>query len=1227
MPLHRNSILWTGSQIDRLTAGTWLSGCSVDWLATGVRREPQHVAAGDLFITAGPVGREVVTSDVNQLFARGAVAVITSVPPTTNVLWGPVRLVADTNQVYEALAADSLSRNTTQIVAVTGSVGKTGTKDAIAHVLSHQGTVLSNPRSANSDTVILELLCQLAPNVDYAIAELGMLGPHSITRKAALCQPHVAVITSINAAHRKHHRSDISIAETKSEILDGIRPGGTAVLPRDSSFFEYLLKRAEAQSNIKRVLTFGRHTDADVRLVKQSSHADSTDVEIDCCGQQLCYRVGLPGGHHALNSLAVWAVVSALGADSTLAAMSLSSLPPTFRRCERFRVERPEGVCEVIDDSWNASPESVAAAIELLSRRPIPAGGRRVLILGDMLELGPNERALHRSLAEPINSGNIDIVFTAGDLTRELHDALPSSRQGGHFRSSRELAAQLDRLIQAGDSLLVKGSNAMEMVRVVSAALRGKPRSERIASRYWNLAVEQQGCDHDAAQQANCDQEHEAGAQGKAAKVSVDAESFAFLNRLRDSLQGSELHSTTLYESDVWQLPDRLSKTLWGFVITLYQPGAERLMVARVESKNPFDNVRRTVERVRLHPRFSEFDLSDWSRCRMQVDFIVNEPELVELATLSDSAMSGNLRCHASLMSSGADEGRRIVLGAHHTERDGYFMTHHTERDGCAEGAASPWLVQVTDWTDAVVAKNKKQLTRFELGVDGLRIVAEGKRRYFLPGDAFVKSILGIGQLRRHIQRLFPGDDIESLTYYRFRSLSFVSAVDVGSAVRTGTVDADSTVRTADRTNWLPLYRGLPPIPEVNGAALTQAARAGTKWIADSIQPDGRFIYYYDAATDTRRDHEHPNRDFDTDPYYNLLRHGGGAITLLLDGQLEQQKRDQGPGCDRTSNDNLWRDVIERSLDFFVRQLVEYRTAHGDQAAYAFYNRKAKLGGSGIGLCALAMYQHIFQDSRYALDSLKLVDHLCNEINDQGEFRYYHIYLDEPVAWKDNQKYFSFYYPGEAILGLSQYSQHVCNSEADRRRVFDKLHLALRFLLRDRPQLHKEHYQSLPSDSWLMMGINDLWDVAEFREVEYKRFVFDDADQMVRLMYTEEDALYPDYVGSFYYQYGDHPFPDGARAEGLMAAYQLALKVGDQQRIERYREACVQVARATLRLCNTRESAYSAPNPDRTVGGIRFKLTRQWFRIDTIQHVASFYLKLLATNEFLPSASDVAEPT
>ena len=169
----------------------------------------------------------------------------------------------------------------------------------------------------------------------------------------------------------------------------------------------------------------------------------------------------------------------------------------------------------------------------------------------------------------------------------------------------------------------------------------------------------------------------------------------------------------------------------------------------------------------------------------------------------------------------------------------------------------------------------------------------------------------------------------------------------------------------------------------------------------------------------------------------------------------------------------------------------------------------------------------------------------------------------------------------------------------------------MRFLLVDRPKEYTRHYTSLPSDSWLIMAINEMWDIPEMRKNSYKKFVFGDIDKMVSLMYKPDNALYPDYVGSLYYQYGDLPYADGARYEGMLAGFKLAIKIKDRKRIKRYHEALKMAAWAALHLCNTSESSYAVPRPDRTIGGIRFKNTRQWFRVDTIQHVAAFYLKFL----------------
>lgn len=588
--------------------------------------------------------------------------------------------------------------------------------------------------------------------------------------------------------------------------------------------------------------------------------------------------------------------------------------------------------------------------------------------------------------------------------------------------------------------------------------------------------------------------------------VSPTSEDLVFLGELHDHLsarrkvQPGKTRLALSFENS------RLPKTFWGFALTVYQPGRQRIMVVRIKNELPFENIRKVVNSLLRHERIDEFDFIDRQRCRVQIDFINSEPVQLDLECLSDNSL-------------GAD--------------------------------------------------------RFEVGVDGLRVSNGERTRYFLPGDAYVASILSFNQLYRYLRRLFPKVALDELSCGRLRTDSFVSWKD----------------------DWLPMYRGIPMIGEVTDEKIEAAAVAATHWIIRTMKPDGRVEYYYDAATDSGWDHQHPKRDPITNPYYNLLRHCGGAITAMW--------------CDEYRKEKILRPQVESIIGFYLEQLVSYKTLTGDDAAYAYYNRKAKLGGSGLGLLVLGTYQRLYGVSKYKDKARLLATHLVNEIRKDGEFRYYHVYLGEKVSMKRNPELFSFYYPGEALIGLASYCQFVCDSDEERRDILSKVHKAITYLLVDRPKYYAQYFESLPSDAWLMMAINDLWDLPDFQTDLYKRFVFDEADQMVDHMYTEENAVLPDYVGSFYYEYGDHAYPDGARGEGLLAAYLLARKVKDYDRVERYHRAVRRLMWATLRLCNTAESMYCVPNPGHSVGGIRFKLTRQWFRVDTIQHVASFYLKYL----------------
>ncbi len=465
----------------------------------------------------------------------------------------------------------------------------------------------------------------------------------------------------------------------------------------------------------------------------------------------------------------------------------------------------------------------------------------------------------------------------------------------------------------------------------------------------------------------------------------------------------------------------------------------------------------------------------------------------------------------------------------------------------------------------------------FEIGIDGLIFRGQdGKTHLFLPGDAYVRSIMGMRQLRSYLISAHGEEYIRSAKFFRFRSVSYLSS----------------------EQGWLQLYRGYPLVGKLTKKKLVSSLDLAIDHIQRTQQNDGRFLYYYDAARDSRRDHEHPRRDPDKKPYYNILRHCGGGLTCVFYEKLN--------GTNKTL------DNIRRAIDF-LRSSTRYQEYQGKTGAYIYSERKAKLGGTGIALYLAAEYQMLTGDTRYQKWASELAWHLVHQITASGEFIYYNIYLDHPISEEENARYFSFYYPGEAVCGLAKYL-HLVDAHT-RIPFFEKLHRALHFLLIIRPKTRAKEYTAIPSDSWLMMGIKELWHFEEMRKDLYADFVFSDARKMVAKMYTEGNAPYPDYAGAFYYDFGDYPYADGARCEGLLAAYQLANKMDNYELTRELWPPLQSAAWSLLHLVNTPDAIYSAPNPALALGGIRFKYTRQWFRIDTIQHVASFFAKLLVSWE------------
>lgn len=463
-----------------------------------------------------------------------------------------------------------------------------------------------------------------------------------------------------------------------------------------------------------------------------------------------------------------------------------------------------------------------------------------------------------------------------------------------------------------------------------------------------------------------------------------------------------------------------------------------------------------------------------------------------------------------------------------------------------------------------------------ELGVDGF--IAKGKKNVvFLPGDAYVKSYFAVREIVHFLRRSFTSEEWSNIDLLKFRTISFVDY----------------------HSKWIPLFRGHPMLGNVSSEHLEYAVRLAVRHVQRHQREDGKFLYYYDAAKDSLVDHEHPKRNPIRNPYYNELRHIGGLILLLYDYENNKDRR-----------------VLlyaKRAIDYIFKNVSKtYITSSGQEAIYLYNNRKAKLGGAGLALYALSYYQHLTGDSQYEDRAHALSRHLISQITDTGEFIYYYIYLDKRVSLDENKNYFSFYYPGEALIGLIAYYKYLVKDSIDyRQKIRDQIAKALDFLINERPKLYQSKFTRLPSDSWLMMAINELWDIPELREERYKKFVYEEALTMVSLMYTEKDAYFADYVGAFYYFYGDFPYADGARCEGLLAAYELSVKAGDKEFQEKFFWPLKKSAWATYHLVNTPESVYAHPNSEMSIGGIRFKHTRQWFRIDTIQHVAAFYLKFL----------------
>jgi UDP-N-acetylmuramoyl-tripeptide--D-alanyl-D-alanine ligase len=463
----RPRVLWTASEA--AAAASAAAAGRRDWAATGVAIDSRAVAAGDLFVAIrGPRhdGHEFVI----EALARGAAAAVVARRPQGLPGEAPLLLVGDTLAALEGLGRAARARARACVAGVTGSVGKTGTKEALRHALSGQGRVAASEGGLNNHWGLPLSLARMPEDADFGVFEMGMNHTGELEPLSRMARPHVAVVTTVDAVHSAHFASVEAIADAKAEIFAGLEADGAAVLNRDNPHFARLAARARARG-IGRIYGFGAAADAEVRLVEAGSDGDGSLVRARALGRDIRYRVGVPGAHWVANSLAVLAAVAALGADVERAAAAMAGITVPKGRGQRHRVALPSGAFVVVDESYNASPVAVRAALSTLALAPTGAGGRRIAVLGDMLELGLETADRHRELADVLADRGIDLVFAAGASMLHMWHALPAAVRGGHAETSQKLAPLVAGAVKAGDVVTVKGSAGTRMGVVVEALL------------------------------------------------------------------------------------------------------------------------------------------------------------------------------------------------------------------------------------------------------------------------------------------------------------------------------------------------------------------------------------------------------------------------------------------------------------------------------------------------------------------------------------------------------------------------------------------------------------------------------------------------------------------------------------------------------------------------------------------------------------------------------------
>lgn len=462
--------LWTAADAADATGGR----VTTDWACTGLSIDTRTLQPGDLFVAlkAARDGHDFVA----QALEKGAAAALVSRVPADVPLDAPLLIVDDVQAALEDLGRAARARTEARVVAITGSVGKTSTKEMLRDILSDQGRTHASVASYNNHWGVPLTLARMPQDTEYAVIEIGMNHPGEIAPLSRMARPHVALITTVAPAHLEAFEDITGIAVEKASILDGLEYAGSAVLNCDIETAPILY--AKAHDMKRKDVGFGRHG-FDFKLKEVTIEDTVTVVQAEAHEQPLLFKIAAPGTHFAMNGLGALAAASELGADLALAAQSLGRWTPFKGRGAREVIQldpiEEHMTLELIDESYNANPTSMEAALEVLAAARVThdigrvSKGRKIAIIGDMKELGPTGPDLHAALASLPSIAAIDRIHCVGPLMQHLYDALPEAKRGVQCATSAEVVTELRGKLDSGDVVMVKGSLSMNLATVVDA--------------------------------------------------------------------------------------------------------------------------------------------------------------------------------------------------------------------------------------------------------------------------------------------------------------------------------------------------------------------------------------------------------------------------------------------------------------------------------------------------------------------------------------------------------------------------------------------------------------------------------------------------------------------------------------------------------------------------------------------------------------------------------------